>query len=55
MSPRDANEVEQQRQRDAMLNRGADHNEIHNPNKVSDFNATGKVTHERKSQEKKDV
>ena len=48
--PKDSNEVEQARQRDAMLNAGYSHNEIHNPNIVSHFNATGQPADEYRQQ-----
>lgn len=38
---RDHNEVEIERQKSAMLNKGYDHNEINNPNVRDHFNATG--------------
>jgi hypothetical protein len=47
--PKDANEIEMERQRSRMIGKGATHSEIHNPNKVSIFNMTGKTEHERQA------
>lgn len=38
-----ANEIEIERQKSVMLNQGASHNDINNPNTRSSFSNTGKL------------